>query len=94
MLTISIENDNIIFLAGRFDASQVDNAKAEFEKINSSCTIDFSDLDYISSAGLGVFIAFYQRLNKDGGTITLRNMSKMVRDVFKYSRLDTLFTIE
>ena len=30
----------------------------------------------------------------DEGTRHLRNLTKLVRDVFKYSRLDTIFTIE
>ncbi len=94
MLEINVGENDIIFLKGRFDAAQVETAKSHLEKVTETCTLDFSELEYISSAGLGVLIATYQRLNKDGHKIKLRNMSKLVRDVFKFSRLDTLFEIE
>lgn len=94
MFEINVGENDIIFLKGRFDAAQVETAKTHFENITKSCTLDFAELTYISSAGLGVLIATYQRLNKDGHKIKLRNMTKLVRDVFKFSRLDTLFEIE
>jgi anti-sigma B factor antagonist len=56
--------------------------------------VDFQNLDYISSAGLGVLLATQQRLKKGGKAIKLVHMNRMVRDVFKIARFDLIFEIE
>jgi len=55
--------------------------------------VDFQDLDYISSAGLGILLATQQRL-KGGKGNKLVHMNRMVRDVFKIARFDLIFEIE
>lgn len=90
----SEESPNTLKLRGRFDASQVARAHEVFGAIEKSCVIDFGDLDYISSAGLGVLLATQKRLGDQGEHLKLINMKKLVRDVFRYSRLDTIFEIE
>ena len=50
------ENKELI-LAGRFDASQVERARGVFLSLNEGKIVDFAQLDYISSAGLGVLLA-------------------------------------
>ena len=94
MFDIKRVDDSNIALTGRFDASQVQKAQAVFDALETSATVDFGELEYISSAGLGVLLATYKRLEGAGHKLTLKNMRKLVRDVFKYSRMDTLFTIE
>ena len=88
-------NDNgEIILSGRLDASEVDKARLMFEKITTSSTLNFSELDYISSAGLAVLISIQKRLSETGGGLRLTNMNKHIRDVFKYAGFDRIFIIE
>lgn len=94
MLTIERISTDLINLGGRFDASQVDTAEAVLNEVGESITIDCSGLDYISSAGLGTLIATQQRLAESGGALTLSNLSGHIRDVFRISGLDQLFTIK
>ena len=94
MLEISWTDDGHLRLAGRFDATQVAGANVEFSKIEQSTVVDFSKLDYISSAGLGVLVATYRRLNEKGENLKLINMSQHIRNVFQFSGLDRLFVIE
>ena len=94
MFSIAVNENGIIVLKGRFDSSQVDSAREVFSALNNSAVVDFSDLDYISSAGLGVLLATQQRLKKEGKAIKLINMNRMVRDVFKIARFDLIFEIE
>jgi anti-sigma B factor antagonist len=94
MFDIKIQNGKDIFLSGRFDASQIDKANNILNQVNQNCTIDFKDLDYISSAGLGILIKTYSRLKDEGYNLKLMNMSKHVKEVFKYSALDKVFIIE
>jgi anti-sigma B factor antagonist len=92
MLKIEVKNDEIL-LAGRFDASQVDKAEGVFNTLSKSAVVDFRDLEYISSAGLGVLLMTQKRLNDAGQALKLKNLNKHVRDVFGYSGLDSIFEI-
>ncbi len=94
MLELHIKDENTVIMSGRFDASQVGTAKGILDQLRGSCILDLAGVEYISSAGLGVLLALRQRLDQVGGTVTIRNMNKLVGDVFRYSRLDTVFTIE
>jgi len=94
MFSITTNSDGVLVLSGRFDAAQGRYAEPIFDKLNSSVVLDVSALDYISSMGLGIIINTYKRLNDKQCTITLRNPSKHVRDVFHYTSLEKLFIIE
>jgi len=94
MFDIKLQNGNEIILAGRFDASQTEKAYTVLNSINENCVVDFNGLDYISSAGLGVLIKTYSRLKESDRSIKLVNMSKHIKEVFKYSALDKVFLIE
>jgi anti-sigma B factor antagonist len=94
MFSVTINEDNTINLSGRFDASQAEIAKQEFNKVMESAVVDFSGLDYISSAGLGVLLMTQKRLIGKGHKLKLVNMNNHVREVFKYARFDFIFEIE
>ncbi len=93
MLRIKISEDGEIQLAGRFDASQVEKAEARFDKITESCTVNFAELEYISSAGLGILLGTQKRLGESGNSLKLINLNKHVRDVFRYAGFDKVFEI-
>jgi anti-sigma B factor antagonist len=94
MFDFKIDDQGQILLSGRLDASQSERAKKEFDKIVSSATVNFKDLEYISSAGLGVLFAAQKRLKEKGEGLKLINMNQHIRDVFRYARFDLVFTIE
>lgn len=94
MFDLKTENNNEIHLSGRFDASQTAKADSIFDLIDNNCTIDLSGLEYISSAGLGSLLKIHVRINKDGYKVTLKNVNKHIKEVFKYSGLDKVFIIE
>ena len=94
MFEITKTEEGKIELTGRFDASQVARAQEVFGTVQGTCVIDCANLEYISSAGLGILLATYKRLHADGHTLRLQNMRKLVRDVFRYSRMDTIFEVE
>jgi anti-sigma B factor antagonist len=94
MFSISVNEKGIIVLTGRLDAAQVERAREVFSGLDDSAIVDFQNLDYISSAGLGVLLATQQRLKKGGKAIKLVHMNRMVRDVFKIARFDLIFEIE
>lgn len=93
MLEISKAEDGTIRLRGRFDAAQADHATAAFSEIRDSCTVDCSELSYISSAGLGVLFATQRRLFDAGKGLRLANLNPHIREVFRIAGFDRVFEI-
>lgn len=94
MLEIAVAQNGDIVFSGRFDAAQSDKALQVLEQINRSCVLDCTDLDYISSAGLAVFLATFKRLDDAGQTLVLKHLNQHIRKVFQVSGLDRVFRIE
>lgn len=94
MFDIKVDESGEVHLGGRFDAAQVDEAESVFDKLDGPTVVNFEKLEYISSAGLSVLISAYKRLQSDGHSMKLTNMTKHVRDIFHFSRLDKIFEIE
>jgi len=93
MLEIREGDNHDLILTGRFDASQVEKARGVFLSLNEGKTVDFSGLDYISSAGLGVLLAAQKRLSTKGQKLRLVNVNSHIRDVFRFSGFDQIFEI-
>lgn len=81
-------------MVGRLDAAAAEGAAEAFRGLRGSLILDCSELDYISSAGLGVLIELYQRVHAGGGTVTLVRLVPRVHNVFKYAGFDRLLKIE
>ena len=94
MFSIAVNDAGAVVLTGRFDAAQTDRAREIFSRLSASTVVDMQHLDYISSAGLGLLLATQQRLAKEGKSLTLVHMNKMIREVFKIARFDLIFKIE
>ncbi len=52
-----------------------------------------TDLDYISSAGLGVLLSAHKRLLDSGHKMTLKNMNPHIRRILQISGLDKVFAV-
>ena len=77
-----------ILLSGRIDS----NNAAEVEKNilnrlgnggSASVVLDAESLEYISSAGLRAIKNFYIAIRKNGGTYSVKNVSKPIMDIFE-----------
>jgi anti-sigma B factor antagonist len=55
--------------------------------------VDCQQLNYISSAGLGVFISHLQNLTESNISLTLYQMTPRVRDVFQLMGMELFLTI-
>ena len=94
MFEIKIGQNNEIVMTGRFDTSQIDKAKAVFNSVSEKRIVDFRELEYISSAGLGILLATQERLRESGCELTLINASNHIKDVFHFVGFDHIFDIE
>jgi len=55
--------------------------------------IDLDQLDYISSAGLRILMVLAKALKAERGQVALCRMKEPVREVFRISGFDRIFTI-
>ncbi|HLX13362.1 MAG TPA: STAS domain-containing protein [Bacteroidota bacterium] len=83
-----------VVLTGRFDASQVEIAYTVFDRVTTSAVVDFRELEYISSAGLGVLLKTQKRLKESGNGLKLINFNRHITEIFQYSGLDKIFEID
>lgn len=83
---------------GRLDSttSKVfeDLTLTHIEQGASQLVIDFSALDYISSAGLRVILMAAKRTKASGGGFAIGGMSEHIRDVFQVSGFLSILTVE
>jgi anti-anti-sigma factor len=83
-----------VLLFGRFDASQKEKALHVFNEIQVTFTVNFQELDYISSAGLSVLLVTQKRLKENGHQLILKNLNKHIQEIFKYAGFNMIFQIE
>ena len=97
-ITYNEESDNyLMIINGEVDASSsihLDNALGEAVKSNKNILVDCTDLKYISSAGLGVFMSYIQEIKELDIKLVLYGLSDKVKNVFQILGLDQLLTME
>ena len=90
-------NVTALHLSGFLDAHTVpvfEDAIQNLVKENIFNIIaNMQNLDYISSAGLGVFMGFIEEIREKGGDIKLSNLSTKVFKVFDLLGFPALFEI-
>lgn len=62
-----------------------------------NCLLDLKDLDYISSAGLGVLMQMLRQVRENNGDLKIVNMSEKIERVFNllgFSRLMKIYDSE
>jgi anti-sigma B factor antagonist len=94
-----LEDGNyVITIDGDVDASssiRLDEAIGQAVKENQQhILIDCVNLNYISSAGLGVFMSYIEELKTKNIRMVLFGLSERVENVFKVLGLDQLLNIE
>jgi len=85
--------EGILCLKGRFDASQSATAERALAQAEGKTVVDFAELQYISSAGLGVLLAAQKRLSQSEGGLKLVNMNDHIRELFELAGFDMVFEI-
>lgn len=56
--------------------------------------LDFTNVEYLSSAALGKLITMDKKVKASGGKLRLCSIRSDILEVFKITRLDKLFTIK
>ena len=91
------ENELTLSVEGRINSV---TSKELDEEINNelgnfnSLILDFTDLEYISSAGLKVLIATQRKLKPDNIPFIIKNSNDVIMEVFLLSGVDRVLEIE
>jgi len=85
-----------IAVEGRLDTMTAPELEAELKKSlegAESLVLDFSKLDYISSAGLRVLLSAHKVMMNKGG-MTIKGVNEIVQEVFDVTGFADILTIE
>lgn len=94
-----IENGgvSVLYIKGYLDAHTAQDLESAFQTLvdanRFNIVVNFKDLNYISSAGLGVFMGFIEDIRNNGGDIKLTNMKPKIFRVFDLLGFPTLYDI-
>ena len=99
MLNINktIENGKaVLSLEGRLDTTTAPSLEKELKEVSdgiSDLTLDFSALEYISSAGLRVLLSAQKLMNKQG-EMKITHINEIVMEILDITGFSTILTIE
>ena len=86
----------VIALEGRLDTTTAPELEAELKTCLdgiTDLTLDLTNLDYISSAGLRVLLSAHKTMMKQG-QMKVTNASEIVREVFDVTGFTDILNIE
>jgi anti-anti-sigma factor len=92
-----INDFSVVHIDGRIDTLNSNLFEAEMEQLHSGgetkIIIDCSDLKYICSSGLRVFLNAQKKAITTQGMLSLCNMQFPIREIFDISGFSSIFTI-
>ncbi|MBN2072190.1 MAG: STAS domain-containing protein [Candidatus Krumholzibacteriota bacterium] len=93
---LRVEDVVVLKLSGLVDSGTSQLLEDRFNNLisngNVKIVVDLSDVDYISSAGWGIFVGEIKGVRRDSGDIRLAGMRPDVREVFDLLEFNALLT--
>lgn len=87
---------HIVAITGSLDSTTAPEAQKSLDAVVAGAkkvVLDFSSLDYISSAGLRVLLGAAKKLRGSGGTLGMFGLNQSVREVFEISGFSSILAI-
>ncbi|GAB4269108.1 MAG: STAS domain-containing protein [Candidatus Rifleibacteriota bacterium] len=87
----------LIVLRGEIGTETVNQFKDKIDQIvaegKNKLIMDFQEVNYLNSMGLGVVAATLKKVKKSKGDLKLINLSPAVQELFELTRLTKVFEI-
>ncbi len=87
----------LIILRGEIGTETVNQFKDKIDQIvndgKTKLIMDFQEVNYLNSMGLGVVAATLKKVKKGKGDLKLINLSPAVQELFELTRLTKVFEI-
>jgi len=94
IFTTQQNQTSIVSIKGQIDASNSNKIHTTImDKIKTGCNsmiLDFSEVNYISSAGLRILIYASKTISKKSGNFSICSLSKEVEQIFQVTGLDKI----
>ena len=100
MKTVIVESGNqvIATFSGRLDTpaavQTTEDVKPLLAVTNKEIVLDCSELEYISSSGLRIFLSIRKEAGAHGSKVIVRNINDDIRQVFMMTGFLSLFEIQ
>ena len=90
-----IDGNVVAFLAGILDTAAAPETEKAMSPLNDvegkDIIIDCTDLEYISSAGLRIFLGILQNAEDKGGHVYIKGINDEVRGIFTITGFSNIF---
>ncbi|GGG24906.1 anti-sigma-B factor antagonist [Lysinibacillus alkalisoli] len=87
-----------VLVKGEIDAYTAPKLRDKLDAIEieekANIAIDLSEVTYIDSTGLGVFVAFYKRATRETAHVRLVGLSERIKRLFEITGLSDLMDID
>ena len=87
----------LVVLRGEIGTETVNQFKDKIDQIvadgKNKLVMDFQEVNYLNSMGLGVVAATLKKVKKNKGDLKLINLSPAVQELFELTRLTKVFEI-
>ncbi len=87
----------ILAIKGRMDAVRVGAVRESISKLpeqgHRRIVLDLSELEWIDSSGVGALVVLYKNAKAKGGEVTVANLQRQPREIFRLLHLDSAFQI-
>jgi anti-sigma B factor antagonist len=86
----------VLKFEGNLDTNTSPKAQDALDKAceaGSKVLVDFSNLDYVSSAGLRVLLMTAKKLKSQSGQFHICNLNETVQEVFEISGFSSIFNV-
>ena len=97
-LNVQQDGDSVRFeIDGIIDELGAESLKDRFKELDietiNELVLDFANVGYIGSAGVGKLLSFYKELSAKGGKLRIENASGIVEELLTITRMDTVFCV-
>ena len=100
-MEIKVEKQNTVvtvYLIGRLDTLAAQEVSKQFESLTEDASgtiiMDCTEMSYISSSGLRIFLTLRKAAAEKGGKVIVRGISNDIRSVFMMTGFLNLFEIQ
>jgi len=87
----------VIVIRGELDTLAAKSFAAELEPAMSDAgrriILDFTELEYISSAGMRIILLLQKTASGKGGKVSIKGMSEDIRQIFRMTGFDQMIEI-
>jgi anti-sigma B factor antagonist len=78
----------VVHVRGEIDMQTVPPLRECLAELSGTVVVDLSEVTFLDSSGMGVLAGQHNRLEKEGGTLRLREPQDLVRRVLEITGLD------